>query len=76
MRTQESELRSQELQELQNRRARSLSENPGPASPWENLRQAPDSLAPELLQLLTPEFPIVLGGLVSAKVAGGRTPDS
>src|ERR1700722_19232152 len=37
----EWELRSQELQELQNTRARSLSENPGPASPWENLRQAP-----------------------------------
>ena len=40
-RLQESELRSQELQELQNARARSLSENPGPASPWENPRQAP-----------------------------------
>src|ERR1700693_6340041 len=113
-RLQESELRSQELQELQNTRVRSLSGNPGPASPWENLRQAPRfsslkfsqvsplvrsspvasclgsslqgrklsllaptdvgtpcafltgrekcGLAPELLQLLTPEFRIVLGG--------------
>ena len=51
-RSQESELRSQKLQELQNMRARSLSENPGQASPWENLRRNPDSLAPELLQLL------------------------
>ena len=55
-RSQESELRSQELQELQNLRARSSSENPGQASPRENLRRNPDSLAPELLQLLTSEF--------------------
>jgi hypothetical protein len=41
----EEELRSQELQELQNRRARSLSENPGPASPWEIFAKLPDSLA-------------------------------
>ena len=37
-------------------RARSLSENPGQASPRENLRGIPDSLAPELLQLLNSEF--------------------
>ena len=37
-------------------RARSLSENPGQASPRENLRRNPDSLAPELLQLLNSEF--------------------
>ena len=55
----ESELRSQELQELQNRRARSLSENPGPAPPWGIFAKLPDSLAPELL---TPEFRNVLGG--------------
>ena len=32
---------SQELQELQNMRAKSLSENPGPASSRENLRRNP-----------------------------------
>ena len=37
-------------------RARSSSENPGQAPPWENLRWNPDSLAPELPQLLTSEF--------------------
>ena len=45
-RSQESELRSQELQ---NMRARSLSENPGQASARENLRRNPRFLAPELL---------------------------
>ena len=50
------------MQELQNTRARSLSENPGPASRWEIFAKLPDSLAPELLQLLTPEFRNVLGG--------------
>jgi hypothetical protein len=33
--------------------------NPGPASPWEIFAKLSDSLAPELLQLLTPEFRIV-----------------
>jgi hypothetical protein len=44
-----SGIRTQEFQELQNMRARSLSENPGQASPRENLRRNPGSLAPELL---------------------------
>jgi hypothetical protein len=53
-------------QELQNTRARSLSENPGSASPWENLRQAlPDSAAPELL---TPEFRNGCQAKVSEKI--------
>ena len=42
--------------------ARSLSGNSGPVSPWEIFAKLPDSLAPELLQLLTPEFRNVLGG--------------
>jgi hypothetical protein len=61
-RLQESELRSQELQELQNTRARSLSENQDQRLPGKILAKLPDSLAPELLQLLTPEFLNVLGG--------------
>src|ERR1700693_644319 len=55
-RLQESELRSQELQELQNRRARSLSEIHDQHLPRKIFAKLPDSLAPELLQLLTPEF--------------------
>ena len=42
-------------------RARPLSENPGQASARENLLRNPDSLAPELLQLLTSEFLKFLG---------------
>ena len=57
-RSQESELRSQELQELQNMQKAKvfLSENPGQRGicPGERIHppESPDSLAPELLQLL------------------------
>ena len=47
-------------------RARSLSEKPGQASPRENLRRNPDSLAPELLQLLNSEFWNVESGTSSS----------
>jgi hypothetical protein len=50
------ELRSQELQELQNTRARSLLEIEDQHLPGRIFAKHPDSLAPELLQLLTPEF--------------------
>src|SRR5208282_230890 len=60
-------------QELQNMRARSLSENPGQASAREISAGIPDSLAPELLRLLTSEFWNVESGTPSSfrEVAGG-----
>ena len=56
------ELTGAGIQELQNTRARSLSENPDQHLPGKIFAKLPDSLAPELLQLLTPEFRNVLGG--------------
>jgi hypothetical protein len=61
---QELEFRSQELQEFQNTRATPLSENPDPQVPGKIFANLPDSLAPELLQLLIPEFLNVVGSQV------------